>query len=180
MIILRLILMRLVMQSIAAKAFMIFLVGSLSGILSAYAQDSRLENQLLRCSAISTIFSIAAEKNAETEIKLQKMPGLFFEFYVNEKKSKNNEMKPEEILGRRQQILSEIKDHYVDREALLLEEGVVCGAWAEGFLSQGDNITFVPVYPKVISSQTRDVYARIASVAFKKWLALGAPMEASK
>jgi hypothetical protein len=168
------------MQSIATKAFMILLVGSLSGILSAHAQDSRLENQLLRCSAISTIFSIATEKNAETEIKLQKMPALFFDFYANEKKSKNNEMKPEELLGRRQKILSEIKDHYVDREALLLEEGVVCGAWAERFLSQGENITFIPVYPKVISTQTRDYYARIASVAFKKWLALGAPMEASK
>jgi hypothetical protein len=168
------------MQSIVAKAFMIFLVGSLTGILSAHAQDSRLENQLLRCSAISTIFSISADKNTETEIKLQKIPALFFEFYANEKKSKNNEMKPEEIIGRRQQILSEIKDHYVDREALLLEEGVVCGAWAEGFLSQGENITFIPVYPKVISSQTRDYYARIASVAFKKWLVLGAPMSNTK
>jgi hypothetical protein len=168
------------MQSIVAKVFMFFLVYSLSGILSAHAQDSRLENQLIRCSAISTIFSIAAEKNAETEIKLHKMPALFFEFYVNEKKSKNTEMKPEEILGRRQTILSEIKDHYVDREALLLEESVVCGAWAEGFLSQGENITFIPVYPKVISTQTRDYYARIASVAFKKWLALGAPMSNTK
>ena len=180
MIILRLILMRLIMQPIAAKAFMIFLVGSLTGILSAHAQDSRLENQLLRCSAITTIFSIAAEKNAESEIKLQKMPSLFFEFYTNEKKSKNTEMKSEEILGRRQQILSEIKGHYVDREALLIEEGVVCGAWAEGFLSQGENITFIPVYPKVISSQIRDYYARIATVAFKKWLALGAPMSSAK
>jgi hypothetical protein len=180
MIILRLILMKLIMQSIAAKVFMILLVGSLSGVLSAHAQDSRLENQLLRCSAITTIFSIASEKNTETEIKLQKMPSLFFEFYANEKKSKNTEMKPEEILGRRQQILSEIKDHYVDREALLIEEGVVCGAWAEGFLSQGENITFIPVYPKVISSQIRDDYARIASVAFKKWLALGAPMSNTK
>ena len=168
------------MQSIAAKVFMILLVGSLSGVLSAHAQDSRLESQLLRCSSITTIFSIAAEKNTETEIKLQKMPSLFFEFYANEKKSKNTEMKPEEILGRRQQILSDIKDHYVDREALLIEEGVVCGAWAEGFLSQGENITFIPVYPKVISSQIRDYYARIASVAFKKWLALGAPMSNTK
>jgi hypothetical protein len=168
------------MQSIAAKVFMIFFVWSLTGLVSAQTQDSRLENQLLRCSAITTIFSIAAEKNTETEIKLQKMPALFFEFYANEKKSKNTEMKPEEILGRRQQILSEIKDHYVDREALLIEEGVVCGAWAEGFLSQGENITFIPVYPKVISSQIRDYYARIASVAFKKWLALGAPMSNTK
>ena len=108
------------------------------------------------------------------------MPSLFFEFYTNEKKSKNTEMKSEEILGRRQQILSEIKGHYVDREALLIEEGVVCGAWAEGFLSQGENITFIPVYPKVISSQIRDYYARIATVAFKKWLALGAPMSSAK
>ena len=93
------------MQSITAKAFMIFLVGSLSGILSAHAQDSRLENQLLRCSAISIIFSIAAEKNAEPEIKLQKMPALFFDFYANEKKKKNNEMKPEEYLVRLKQKL---------------------------------------------------------------------------
>ena len=168
------------MQSIAAKVFMIFFVWSLTDLVSAQTQDSRLENQLLRCSAITTIFSIAAEKNAESEIKLQKMPSLFFEFYTNEKKSKNTEMKSEEILGRRQQILSEIKGHYVDREALLIEEGVVCGAWAEGFLSQGENITFIPVYPKVISSQIRDYYARIATVAFKKWLALGAPMSSAK
>jgi hypothetical protein len=76
------------MQSIAAKVFMILLVGSLSGVLSAHAQDSRLENQLLRCSSITTIFSIASEKNAESEIKLQKMPALFFEFYANEKNQK--------------------------------------------------------------------------------------------
>ena len=168
------------MQSIAAKVFMIFFAWSFSSLASAQTQDSRLENQLLRCSAITTIFSIAAEKNAESEIKLQKMPSLFFEFYTNEKKSKNTEMKSEEILGRRQQILSEIKGHYVDREALLIEEGVVCGAWAEGFLSQGENITFIPIYPKVISSQIRDYYARIATVAFKKWLALGAPMSSAK
>jgi hypothetical protein len=168
------------MQSIAAKVFMIFFVWSLIRLVSAQAQDSRLENQLLRCSAITTIFSIAAEKNAESEIKLQKMPALFFEFYTNEKKSKNTEMRPEEMLKQRQQVLTEIKDHYVDREALLIEEGVVCGAWAEGFLSQGENITFIPVYPKVISSQIRDFYARIASVAFKKWLSLGATMSNTK
>jgi hypothetical protein len=91
------------MQSIAAKVFMIFFAWSLSSLVSAQAQDSRLENQLLRCSAITTIFSIAAEKNAESEIKLQKMPALFFEFYANEKKSKNTEMKPEEMLKQRQQ-----------------------------------------------------------------------------
>jgi hypothetical protein len=168
------------MRSAVIKVLMIFLVGSLSGMLSAHAQDSRLENQLLRCSAITTIFSIAAEKNAETEIKLQKMPALFFEFYANEKKSKNTEMNPEEMLKQRLQVLTEIKDHYVDREALLIEEGVVCGAWAEGFLSQGENMTFIPVYPKVISSQIRDYYARIASVAFQKWLTLGAPMSSAK
>jgi len=108
------------------------------------------------------------------------MPALFFDFYTNEKKSKNPENKAEEMLVRRQQVLTEIKEHYADREALLIEEGVVCGAWAEGFLSQGDNITFIPVYPKVISSQIRDQYARIASVAFKKWLELGAPMSNAK
>lgn len=168
------------MQSIVAKVLMIFLAWSLSSFLSVHAQDSRLENQLLRCSAITTIFSIAAEKNAESEIKLKKMPALFFEFYTNEKKSKNSEMKSEELLVLRQQVLTEIKEYYADREALLIEEGVVCGAWAEGFLSQGENMTFIPVYPKVISSQIRDYYARIASVAFKKWLTLGAPMEVSK
>lgn len=168
------------MQSIVDKVFMIFFVWSLSGLVSAQAQDSRLENQLLRCSAITTIFSIVVEKNAESENKLQKMPALFFDFYTNEKKSKNTEIKPEEMLKQRQQVLTEIKDHYVDREALLIEEGVVCGAWAEGFLSQGDNITFIPVYPKVISSQIRDQYARIAAVAYKRWLELGAPMSNAK
>ena len=168
------------MQSIAARSFMILLVWSLSGLLTAQAQDSRLENQLLRCSAITTIFSIAAEKNAESENKLKKMPALFFDFYTNEKKSKNPENKAEEMLVRRQQVLTEIKEHYADREALLIEEGVVCGAWGEGFLSQGDNISFIPVYPKVISSQIRDQYARIASVAFKKWLELGVPMSNAK
>lgn len=168
------------MQAMVTKVFMIFLGWSLSGLLSVYAQDSRLENQLLRCSAITTIFSIAAEKNSESEIKLKKMPALFFDFYINEKKSKNSEMKSDEALERRQQVLTEMKEHYSDREALLMEEGVVCGAWAEGFLSQGDNITFIPVYPKVISSQIRDQYARIAAVAYKRWLELGAPMSNAK
>jgi hypothetical protein len=168
------------MQSPLANISMILLGWSLSSLISVHAQDSRLENQLLRCSAITTIFSITAEKNTDSENKLQKMPTLFFDFYVNEKKAKNTEMKSEEMLGRRQQVLTEIKEHYTDREDLLIEEGVVCGAWAEGFFSEGDSITFIPVYPKVISGQIRHYYAGIASVAFKKWLALGAPMSNAK
>jgi hypothetical protein len=168
------------MQSLLTNISLILLGWSLSSLISVHAQDSRLENQLLRCSAITTIFSITAEKNTDSENKLQKMPTLFFDFYVNEKKEKNTEMKSEEMLVRRQQVLTEIKEHYTDREALLIEEGVVCGAWGEGFLSQGDNITFIPVYPKVISSQIRDQYARIAAVAYKRWFELGAPMSNAK
>lgn len=168
------------MQIAVIRALVAFFVFVWSGWISAHAQESRLETQLIRCSAITTIFSLTAEKNSPSEKKLKKISTIFFDVYANEKKSKSKDIKKEDVEERRQQILNEIKEYFGSRENLLMEEGVICGAWGEGFWMQGDDYSFIPVYPKVISSQIRDEYAHIVSVAFKQWLAQGAPMAISK
>jgi twinkle protein len=51
----------------------------------------------------------------------------------------------------------------------LREDGVVCGAWADGFFAQGEDWSFVPVYPKVIGMGARQKYTPIGEQAFKRW-----------
>ena len=48
-------------------------------------------------------------------------------------------------------------------------DGVVCGAWAEGFLSQGENWAFIPVIPKVIAQSAREEYTRVGPASFTRW-----------
>ena len=53
------------------------------------------------------------------------------------------------------------------------EDSVICGAWAEGFLSQGANYRYVPVHPKVIAPQTRQRYETLAELATEKMMPPG-------
>lgn len=155
------------MSGLNSTVFTQFSSGLLLAVLiaitpSAHAQESRLEKQAIRCSAFFLVLSDSAEaRNFST---------LFADAYIKERNDKSIATTGAEIEQRREQVLQEIKMTTDSNQAALMEEAILCGAWAEGYRLQGDNPTYTPIIPKIIPQQVRENYAALASAAFKKWL----------
>ncbi len=134
----------------------------------AMADESRIATQAIRCSAVFAVFIDANAGDATLSAKFQKAQRIFDEVYANERRNKSAEAGPE-IAGKRASLLKEFRDNFKEREPYLHEEGVLCGAWAEGFLAQGENWAFIPVIPKVIAQSAREEYTRIGPPSFTRW-----------
>ncbi len=144
---------------------------SLSLLLPALpvaADESRFASQALRCSAVFAVFIEANADDAALSGKFRKAQKIFDEVYAGERRDKSADAGPE-IGARRAALLKEFRDNFREREPYLHEEGVLCGAWAEGFLAQGEQWAFIPVIPKVIAQSARDEYSRIGPASFTRW-----------
>jgi hypothetical protein len=57
-----------------------------------------------------------------------------------------------------------------DKAAYFREDAVICGAWAEGFMAQGERMQFMLVYPKVVPMHIRPQYQGYADAAIARYL----------
>lgn len=135
---------------------------------SAAAEDSRMAGQALHCSAIFTVFADTHADDAVLGKQFAKGVEIFTGLYVKERGGDATAVR-QEADTKRAALLQQFRDQMKDREAYLREDGVVCGAWADGFFAQGDDYSFVPVYPKVIGMGARQKYTQIAADAFTRW-----------
>lgn len=142
----------------------------LLGLSGAHAQESRIMTQSARCAAIFTVLAEASAEDKGRQQKFLKAESIFSELFVKEGKSAAGKPSLEEAHRRRDLVLQEFRDTYTSRRAYLIEESVLCGAWGEGFLVQGENYGYVPVIPKVISETVRTDYETAAKVAFARWM----------
>lgn len=133
------------------------------------AQESREEIKSARCSAIFTMLSEAFPQDARAPV-FRRFIGVFNDLYLQEKKERTGSASPEEGTGRRAALLKEFRETYPTRQAALKEEVVLCGAWADGYLAQGDNVTHVPVIPKLIPVSVRQEYEALAVEGWDRWL----------
>lgn len=130
--------------------------------------ESRLATQALHCSAILAVFAETHADDPTLAAKFGKAVGIFGEVYAKERGG-DAAAALREAETRRADLLSEFRAKLAEREPYLREDGVVCGAWAEGFLGQGDNWSYVPVYPKVIGAGIRAEYEKLAAESFGRW-----------
>lgn len=157
------------------KAIRVAICASILGPLlltatAALAQESKISMQAIRCAAI---FSVIAETHAEDQRlakTFQETSALFSDVYIKERGAQTNKDNQQGASQRRDFILQELQNTYREREALILEETILCGSWAEGFRAQGDSYAFVPIIPKIIPQKTREEYAGLATQAFKRWV----------
>jgi hypothetical protein len=91
--------------------------------------------------------------------------------YVTEKKERAGNATSDDGIERRKLVLQEFKETYNGRPATLKEEVVLCGAWAEGYRTQGKNYSYVPIIPKLIPATVRNEYEALAEASWKKWIA---------
>lgn len=137
---------------------------------SAQAQESRIASQSIRCAAIFSVLAETAASEPKYQTRFKTAETIFSELFVKEYRDKKDSVTLEEAHRRRDLILKELKDTYTNRRAYIIEETVLCGAWGEGFLSQGDDYSYVPVIPKVIPQNIRANYEARGSAAFAAWV----------
>jgi hypothetical protein len=135
------------------------------------AQESRVEIQAGRCSAIFFMLSETHKDNEASAAVFQHFVSVFENLYVTEKKERTGNASRDDGIERQKLVLQEFTATYSSRSATLKEEVVLCGAWAEGYKTQGDNYTYVPIIPKLIPATVRSDYEALAEAGWKKWIA---------
>lgn len=135
------------------------------------AQESKVEMQAGRCSAIFFMLRETHNDNEASATDFQHFVNVFENLYVTEKKERTGNASRDDGIERRKLVLQEFKETYNGRPATLKEEVVLCGAWAEGYRIQGKTYTYVPIIPKLIPSSVRSDYEALADTGWKKWMA---------
>lgn len=146
----------------------IWLASALTGLsLSVAGQtETRLATQAMHCAAVFTVLAQTHAADSALAPRLNKAVNIFTEVYVKEL---NSGLKPEEAAKRRALALADIQAGWTTRAPQFTESSVICGAWAEGFLEQGEVYKHVPVYPKVVAMHIRSQYQTLAEDALKRW-----------
>jgi hypothetical protein len=147
----------------------LLLAGCLVISPSSLAQESKEEIKAARCSAIFTMLAEALPEDPDTMV-FQRFIRLFNELYLQEKKERTGSANAEDGESRRAFLLKEFRETYASREGALKEEVVLCGAWGDAYLAQGDNVTHVPVIPKLIPASVRQKYEALAAEGWSRWL----------
>ncbi len=137
---------------------------------SAHAQESRIATQSVRCAAIFSVLAETAVNEPKYQTRFKTAETIFSELFVKEYRDKKDNVTVDEAHHRRDIILKELRDTYANRRAYIIEETVLCGAWGEGFLVQGETYSYVPVIPKVIPQNIRADYEARGSAAFAAWV----------
>ena len=135
-----------------------------------HAQESRIATQSVRCAAIFSVLADSAANDSKHQARFKTAETIFSELFVKEYRDKKEGVTPDEALRRRDLVLKEFRDTYANRRAYIIEETVLCGAWGESFLSQGENYAYVPVIPKVIPQNIRADYESRGGTAFAGWV----------
>ena len=121
----------------------------------AHAQDTRLAKQALQCAVLLDALALAELGDVQQSARWQRASQAFNEVH---RKALGGEA-PD--VHEREQLQRQLQDARSQQTPALLEHVVVCGAWAEGFLAQGTQVQYVPVYPKVIGPAVRSYYASV-------------------
>jgi len=134
---------------------------------AASAQDARVASQSLHCFGVFHVLKSAQDENSEIARHLDFAASIFADVYRQESRR---------LIGYKEQTaeqsIRESNENALQKAhskaAEFREDSVICGAWAEGFLSQGANYRYAPVYPKIIAPQTRHKYETLAEQRLKK------------
>ena len=127
----------------------------------AQAQDARLAQQALQCAVLMDTLAHADVGAPDQAPRWQRAGSALQDVHRKTLGGAAPDARA------REQMLAQLQAAHAQRSAALQEDVVVCGAWAEGFLAQGAQVQYVPVYPKVIAPALRSQYAEVA----RAWLA---------
>lgn len=143
-----------------------WMAGSLAS--SVWAQDTRLAAQALHCSVVLDVLAQTQAGDAAQAARLQRAVGTFTEVHLQALGEAGPAAQTQAGL-RRSQAMAQLRSSWHERAAYFREDAVVCGAWAEGFLAQGERYRYLVVYPKVVAPSMRSQYQALADDALQRW-----------
>jgi len=123
----------------------------------AGAQDLRLAEQSLHCSAVLLTLGQLQGLEADQATRLQQAAQYLLQVHASSA-GVNMDKAHQSLTLHRPALQAPAQD----QQRILREDAVVCGAWAEGFLAQGTTYRYVPVYPKLIAPGIRQAYGSLA------------------
>lgn len=126
---------------------------------AVHAQDAHLAQQSLQCSVLMQLLAKDRLATAEQASRWQLAAQALADAH---RQSRGGAALAEEVSVQMAQLQAE----RARQSPALVETVVQCGAWAEGFLAQGAQVRYVPVYPKVIAPALRQHYSDVA----RQWL----------
>jgi len=122
------------------------------------AQETRLAGQAMHCAAIFSVLAQAFANDPGKGPRFSKGVEVLTEVYLKEQPSSTDPGAMTAAAQHRSEAVTALRAAWPSQSASLREDGVMCGAWVEGFLGQGDRYQFVPVYPKVVAPYVRGQY----------------------
>lgn len=132
----------------------------LSGVVSA--QDARLADQTLHCAVwMVALHAVWADSDAQAA-RLERAARIFLDAHA---KASGDRLDGSRVETLKQALQVQWRSADALRAGRLREDAIVCGAWAEGFLAQGETYRYVPVYPKIVAPSVRAQYGALADRA---------------
>lgn len=132
------------------------------------AQETRLAGQAMHCAAIFSVLAQAFANDPGTGPRFSKGVEVLTEVYLKEQPLPTDPGAMTAAAQHRSEAVTALRAAWPSQSASLREDGVMCGAWVEGFLGQGDRYQFVPVYPKVVAPHIRGQYQTLLEEAMHR------------
>ena len=131
-------------------------------------QETRLAGQAMHCAAIFSVLAQAFSNDPDKGPRFSKAVAVLSEVYLKEQPPSTESGVLAAAVQRRSEAVKALHAAWPSQGAALREDGVMCGAWVEGFLGQGDWYQFVPVYPKVVAPHVRGQYQTLLEEAMRR------------
>ncbi|PUE33734.1 hypothetical protein [Limnohabitans sp. Jir72] len=131
-------------------------------------QETRLAVQAMHCAAIFSVLAQVFSNDPDKGPKFSKGVEVLTDVYLKEQPSPTDPGVRAVAAQRRSETVKELQTAWPANGAYLREDGVICGAWVEGFLGQGDRYQFIPVYPKVVPPHIRGQYQTLVDEAMNR------------
>ena len=129
------------------------------------AQETRLAGQVMHCAAIFSLFTKTYAADPDRGSRLSKAVEIFTDVHMKETVRAVTSSVHATAVKRWTDEAQALQGAWMAADDYLKEEAVICGAWAEGFLAQGEIYQYVSVYPKVLAPMIRRQYQNLISEA---------------
>lgn len=141
-------------------------MGAALGSAWVQAQDPRLVQQAQHCAVLMQSLAQASAAQPDASQRWQRASDILWDV------ASQTQGPATDVASLKATALAQAQQKQREHADAYREDVVMCGAWAEGFLGQGAQVRYVPVYPKIVAPAVRAQY----EAAARTWLPTPAPV----
>ena len=128
------------------------------------AQEHGLAGRALACAAWMQALANSTALSPVQTARLERSVALLAELHLKES---GRPMASDALSASMQEAWVRLHHSAAGAVPVVPEELVLCGAWSEGLLAQGEHLLFAPVYPKLVAPALRRQYEDLARSAVR-------------